>query len=100
MTIYHVEGKDADGVANTLRNAQISAGKGALLVTAKGEPEHQIEKIIVGEPLVAGTPAAEISWKPGSVVICPGKLVDKLAAFEKLVPGFKKHFGPVTKISA
>lgn len=87
--------------AQTLRNAQVNKKQGALLVTADGEPRHQLEKIIDAVALPASgepVPANEVPWKSNSIVIVPAPLLSKLDDFEALVPGFKALFGPLQSI--
>jgi hypothetical protein len=104
MPIVHfaTHSKQARAQADDLRNSQISQGKGALIVDEKqdGEPRHLLEKIIAGMPLLEPTPADKIPWKKDPLVILVGKSAPKaLEHFEKLVPGFKRMFGPVKAIS-
>jgi hypothetical protein len=107
MAIIIIEGS-ADAVrayANTMRNAQIAQGKGALIVNAPGEDHpvrHQIEKIIAGVQLPQPAPEdlAQIPWKPQAIVLVPKSLEPALKAFEEVCPGFTKHFGPVKRARA
>lgn len=85
-------------LANSVRNSQVSQGKGALIVRlgCTDEPRHLLEKIIVAVALPAdGTPvsAEDVPWKPESTVILVGGAEDFLEVFESLVPGFNDLFG-------
>ena len=94
--------KEGLAIANAIRNSQIGQAKGGLLVNGKtdAEPKYLIEKLIDGDPLPdSPTPASKIKWKPEGVVVLIGPTIGLLDTFEKLVPGFGKHFGPVVKMT-
>ncbi len=105
--IICIEGPAKSGksiIATALRNSQISQRQGALLIDDKAdvsELNHHIEKIIDGEPLVPGTEASKIKWKKSPLVVLVGseRSTKLLAEIEKLVPGFSKVMGPVTKLT-
>lgn len=87
--------------ANTLRDGQIGKKCGALLVRedCDGGNKELLEKILVAVTFDVKVPVAQQPWKPNSIVILVGKAKSRLAEFEKLCPGFEKHFGPVTSIT-
>lgn len=98
-------------LANSLRNTQISQGKGALLadVGQDGDPRHQLEKIIAGDTLEESKAFAEragqelidaIPWKPEPAIILVGEQEALLEKLEALVPGLTGKFGPVTRMGA
>ncbi len=98
--IFVLQGDDHGANAllgQTIRATQINAGKGALLVLhdQDGSPIHLLEKIIVGDKLVPGTPASEVNWKPDSAIVLEQDRVAILNQFEELAPGFNDMFGPV-----
>lgn len=104
MSIVHftTHSKQARAKADELRNTQISAGKGALIVDEKqkGEPRYLLEKIVYGAALSQPVKADAVPWKPDSMIILVGKDAPKvLDDFEALSPGFKKRFGPVKKMN-
>lgn len=93
--------EDGLAYANSLRDNQLRQHKGALLVRedCDGDDPHLLEKILDGVKFNPAVPVEKQPWKPESIVILVGKASSKLAAFEKLLPGFEKHFGPVKKIT-
>jgi len=104
MSIAIITGPAESGktlIANALRNNQLSFKKGALLVdeTTDGEIRHLIEKILVGVPLPQIIPAdwaTALPWKDDPMIILVGDQAgDTLAAFEGVLPGFSKKFGPI-----
>lgn len=104
--IFLIDGPAKSGksrIANALRNDQIAKGNGALLVdeTQNGAPNHLLEKLLVGGvgTLTSATDAAKLEWKKNCDVIVVGAKKSILADFEKLVPGFKKQFGPVVTLT-
>jgi hypothetical protein len=104
MSIIIINGPAKSGktlIANALRNAQISAKNGALLVdeTQAGDPVHLIEKLLAGTTLTPGTPAGKLAFKPNPMVILVGKQAAMLEVFEKLVPGFTKAVGPTYSLT-
>lgn len=106
MPIVIIEGPAKSGkstIAAALRNAQISTGKGALLVdeNSDGETAPLLEKIIVGVNLPEEPGenwAKTIPFKPDSMVILVGNSKSKLEVFEGVLPGFAEVFGPVWTI--
>jgi hypothetical protein len=84
---------------------RLAVAYGALLVddTCDGEDRYLIEKLMagghlgekpgVGDAIV--TPVDQIVWKQEPLIIFVNEMIDKLAAFEALVPGFTAKFGPV-----
>lgn len=105
MPIIIITGPSGSGkttVANALRNNQIAFKRGALLVdeTTDGHPVPLLEKILAGDALVPGMPAAEQRWKPECAVILVGEMAAKaLPVFEGLAPGFTELHGPVFTIT-
>jgi hypothetical protein len=98
-----IEGPPESGkslLANSLRNAAISSGRGALLIDdhADGEARHHLEKIIAGDVFVPGTPAEAVRWKNDPQVVLVNSGEQRLAEFESICPGFTKRFGPVSRI--
>jgi hypothetical protein len=94
-------------LANSLRNAQISMKKGALLIDedTQGEIKPLVEKILIGVelPPKENIPAdlKELPWKPESMVILVGERADSaLQALEDAVPGFTAFHGPVNRMNA
>lgn len=86
--------------ADSLRNTLISKGRGVLLVNDKqdGDPKHQIEKILAGVPFPKEPgDLKKLQWKADPVVIIFSEKEATLEAFEKVMPGFKAHFGPVQR---
>jgi hypothetical protein len=82
-------------IANVVRNGQVAARKGALLVKgADGETAPMLEKIIDGAKFIHGTKAKDVQWKPDSMVIFLGD-ADRLAEFEAACPGFAEFHAPV-----
>lgn len=99
-----IEGPPQSGksvLANSLRNAAISSGRGALLIDdhADGEARHHLEKIIAGDVFVTGTPAGEVRWKNSPHVILVNSGEQRLAEFESICPGFTEKFGPVSRLN-
>lgn len=86
--------------ANTLRDGQIGKKCGALLVRedCDGGNKELLEKILIEDEFDGSVPVSQQPWKPNSIVILVGKAKSRLAEFEKLCPGFEKHFGPATTI--
>lgn len=92
----------AEFFASSIRNSQIGAGCGALLLR-KGEvgaPQHLIEKILVG--VQCPTPKegetldlSKLPWKPNAVVVVLPGGEEVLEACEARLPGFKEALGPV-----
>jgi len=84
-------------LANTLRNQQITQGKGALLIRpdCDGDPVHLLEKIIDGDRFIPGEKTVDqIKWKKESIVILVGIGRDLLADLDYKCPGFSTYFGP------
>jgi len=108
MSIIVINSSDPNAnevIATSIRNSQISQGKGALIVRAGADHErrHQLEKIIVAKALPSdGTPvpAENIPWKPDSTVVVMSSDLFVLEEFEELVPGFKEALGPITTFGA
>jgi len=111
MPIIHITGPAKSGkslMGNSMRNTQISNGKGALLVddTQEGEARYLLEKLIDGDHLgaISGDgpaiprPAKDVNWKPEPAIIFVGDKIKLLDEFEKIVPGFTKMFGPVRSL--
>lgn len=104
MTILVIAGPPKSGksmIAAALRNNQITLGKGALLIDEQqeGELQHQLEKIIIAEPLKPGTPAADVPWKPDPLVILVGAKANTLEQIEALAPGFTEALGPTLRLT-
>ena len=103
--IFHIEGPAKSGkstIANAIRNDLINHKRGALLLDeqTEGEPIHLLEKLIdSADPFEAGTAASKTKWKKDGVVIAVGKQIALIDELEKLAPGFKKQFGPVSKVT-
>jgi hypothetical protein len=90
----------ANQLANALRDSQIAAGKGALLVNPdiKEHPvQHQIEKIIDGALFSPDAKLKEVPWKKDALVIVYDE--KDLKAFDEAAPGFTKLHGPVQTIT-
>lgn len=108
MPIIVIDGppKQAYELAQTLRGAQISRGRGALLVLMPKGAEHavvhQIEKILDGVKFPAEPPKdlALMKWKDSPLVVVPAANEKALPDFEAALPGFTKYFGPVSRMSA
>lgn len=91
-------------LANLLRNAQITAGSGALILDnthVEHDPKALIEKLIDGDPLPEKVDdLSKIKWKKNPVVLVVGKDgLTKLEEIEKRLPGFKKYMGPIQTLS-
>lgn len=121
MTIVIITGPSKSGkslIANALRNSQVSNkpgeyNRGVLLVdentalasekNPKGaEPKVLLEKLLSGAnyaPLAEGQKVKDLPWKPDPLVIVVGKMAGILDEFEKLLPGFREHFGPVHEVA-
>ena len=107
MSINIITGPSKSGktlIANALRNNQISNKKGALLIDENndGEPKILLEKLLVGAPFPEVVPnnwGADLPWKNDPMIILIGDQEEMLAIFEKMLPGFVDHFGPVYKIT-
>lgn len=120
--IHIIEGAVKSGktaLANSLRNAAISAGQGALMIDdydpqsdpkMQAHPLHLAEKIVSevalhimtkdGPIMRPGLTVDDIPWKVDPVIVVVGKHGQKkLAEIEALLPGFKSKFGPVKKIA-
>lgn len=120
--IHYIEGPANSGktaLANSLRSAAISAGKGALMIddydphsdpAKQAHPLHLAEKIVAGAPLHVRTPKGpalrpgltvdNIPWKSSPVIVVVGAHGEKkLEEIEAVLPGFVDRFGPVKKIT-
>jgi hypothetical protein len=107
MAIMVISGKPADvrQMAGMMRDAQISQGKGALLLlkpgTARGQEhalEHQLEKIIDTQRFVKGMKADDVPWKPDTMIIVPKTEEDVLSKIDEICPAFTRHFGPIKRM--
>jgi len=110
MSITIINGQPRSGktmIANALRNMVLNyrqsgdAERGALLIEEgfQGEIKGLLEKIIKGEELKFGAKLEEIPWKPNPEVIVIGSGIGVLDDIETLLPGFKKKFGPIYKVT-
>lgn len=106
MSIVKISGQEKSSpllIANALRNAQVSSGKGALLMTEKinTELDPLIEKLIIGIKLPDEVPLNwkdELPWKTDPMIIMVNEAQELLPLFEKRLPGFSAVFGPVVSV--
>lgn len=106
MSIFIIQGPPKSGkstIANALRNSQITAGCGALLIDEDqdGDARPLIEKLISGAmvPDEPPTDLKTIPWKKNPMVIVIGKKEATLKELDAVLPGFINFMGPIRRIT-
>ena len=104
MSIIKITGPKGSGkslIAEALRNSQVPAKKGALLIDEQtdtnGNLEIHLEKIIIAAKFDKAK-WKDLPWKRDSMIILVGNKTSLLDEFEVMMPGFKEFFGPVSTI--